>query len=194
MGLKFTKVEESWPKPKYSNVTLLPTMVIPTPLVQEYRTATEGCKKTYKYMQSIPELPWDRGVQLLFAQNTPTRSIMYYKYIIINDGHWLWSSSWETRLECWTRQSADVDSGAVLSTSSWIDSKLRAKTQAELPGWEEHRSQDRHRSQQNRPDGAHVQPGRNCWCLLLLQNPNEQVTPSEKVTAIISRVKINQSC
>lgn len=70
-GPEVHQVEESWPKLNYSNVTLLPTMVIPTPLVQEYKTATEGCKKTYKHMHSIPELPWGRGAQLLFAQNTP---------------------------------------------------------------------------------------------------------------------------
>lgn len=44
-GPEVHQAEESWPKLNYSNVTLLPTLVIPTPLVQEYKTATEGCKK-----------------------------------------------------------------------------------------------------------------------------------------------------
>lgn len=125
-------------------------MVIPTPLVQEYRAATEGCKKLTNICSLYLSYPEAEGSSYCL----PRILHRMYKHTIIDDGHWLWSSSWKTRLESWTRWSAAVDSGAVPSIASWVESKLRAKTQPEPPGWEGHRRQNRHRSHQDRGDRA----------------------------------------
>lgn len=178
MGLKFTKVEQSWPKPNYSNVTLLPTMVIPNLLFEEYRAATDGCKKPYKHIQAIPE-----GSSCCLPRTLHKR----YKSITMRDGAWLWSSPWQTRLQCWTGHS-DGDSGAA------PPQRVGSKDTTWAPGLGGAEGPGQAQESPGQARQSHVQPERNCRCLLLLQNPNEQVTPVEKATATIPRAKITQSC